>query len=345
MPRLQRRSGLAVLKEIAYWFLDDEMICKDVSQGDLAKLLGLKRQQTIADALKRLSEMGLVKIRKVIDQETGNVTGTNFYLPKYIPDEWPVSRQGKAVFLRKIPQARITEEVAKTDLVDSTDLCGQTDLCGLTEEGMRFERVGVCGLTEEGYAVKPQTYTGNKQGLTGNKQVEREHARESEPPPPTDSDLEAMSAGEDLFTAAGQKVEEPEPTPEEEAPKPKKRTKRAKPRVPVPFGPYDALPADWLTEFSERFPTLDVCQEFSKFVNHAISKDVRYADWKAAFRNWLTNALTYENQKKGNRYESDSRPVQGPRRFAADSYLGNDGRRPDYGYGIDENFRPIRMPG
>lgn len=165
------QTALAVLKEIAYWFLDDEMICKDVSQGDLAKLLGLKRQQTVADALKRLADMGLVKSRKVIDETTGNVMGTNFYLPSYVPSEWPVSRQGKAVFLRKARSSRVTEEVAKADDCGSTDLCGQTDLCGLTEEGMRFGRGGVCGLTEEGYAVKPQTYTGNKQGLTGNKHI------------------------------------------------------------------------------------------------------------------------------------------------------------------------------
>lgn len=177
----------------------------------------------------------------------------------------------------------------------------------------------------------------------GNEQVVVSPAFADSPPPPTEDDLAAMQGG--LFVVEEQRSVKPTSPAEEEAPKPKKRTRRAKPRVPVPFGPYDAIPSDWLTEFSERFPTLDICQEFSKFVNNAISKDVRNAEWKAAFRNWLTNSLTYENQKKGNRYESDSRPVQGPRRFAADSYLGNDGRRPDYGYGIDENFRPIRMPG
>lgn len=311
------QTGLAVLKEIAYWFLDDEMICKDVSQGDLAKLLGLKRQQTIADALKRLSEMGLVKIRKVIDQETGNVTGTNFYLPKYIPDEWPVSRQGKAVFLRKIPQARITEEVAKTDLVDSTDLCGQTDLCGLTEEGMRFERVGVCGLTEEGYAVKPQTNTGNKQGITGNKQGEFVDAFENAPPP-TDSDLEAMASSGSLFAEADVPAEEP----------PKKQ-KRCKPKVPCPFSLEDSLSDDWRAEFSAKYPTVDLDHEFAKFVSHAIANDIRHAVWKAAFHTWCRNSLKWVAEKKSaNRNQPQRRPyVPGDRKF---SYATLDTSQFDY---------------
>lgn len=319
------QTGLAVLKEIAYWFLDDEMICKDVSQGDLAKLLGLKRQQTIADALKRLSEMGLVKIRKVIDQETGNVTGTNFYLPKYIPDEWPVSRQGKAVFLRKIPQARITEEVAKTDLVDSTDLCGQTDLCGLTEEGMRFERVGVCGLTEEGYAVKPQTYTGNKQGLTGNRQGCIPHASSSDPPPLTDEEVESLAqqvSQVDLFTDAGQMVE----APKEEKPK---KQKRCKPKVPCPFSLEDSLSDDWRAEFSAKYPTVDLDHEFAKFVSHAIANDIRHAVWKAAFHTWCRNSLKWAAEKKSaNRNQPQRRPyVPGDRKF---SYATLDTSQFDY---------------
>ena len=304
------QTGLAVLKEIAYWFLDDEMICKDVSQGDLAKLLGLKRQQTIADALKRLSEMGLVKIRKVIDQETGNVTGTNFYLPKYIPDEWPVSRQGKAVFLRKIPQARITEEVAKTDLVDSTDLCGQTDLCALTEEGMRFERVGVCGLTEEGYAVKPQTYTGNKQGITGNKQGvfvdEFENA-----PPPTDSDLEAMAFSGNLFAEADVPAEEP----------PKK-----KPRPPtVPFP--DSLPDEWRERALKLRPNIDPDEVFTALRSRYGETTVRKAmsTWKREYfnwhgRQWPTKTFN-RNQNQGRAY------VPGDRKF---SYATLDTSQFDY---------------
>ena len=156
------QTSLAVLKEIAFWFLDDEMICKDISQGDITKLLGLKRQQTVSDALKRLAEKGLVISKKIIDTETGSISGTHFFLPQYVPEEWPATRQGKQVFLRKKLGKCSTEEVGKTDP------CGQTDLCGLTAEGMRFNRIRVCGSTAEGYAVKPQTYTGNKQGYTGN---------------------------------------------------------------------------------------------------------------------------------------------------------------------------------
>ena len=291
----------------------------------LAFETGLNRQ-TVMAATADLEKHGLITRRRVCKNL---VWETHYQFVGFVPSEWIGSPR---------PSTYGNSNVQKTEGTKNRTYEESH------QEGTKthtFE--GTKNRTYEGTVFR--TRTGNKQGITGNKQVEREHARESEPPPPTDSDLEAMTAGEDLFTASGQKLEEPEPPPEEEAPKPKKRTRRAKPRVPVPFGPYDAIPSDWLTEFSERFPTLDICQEFSKFVNNAISKDVRNAEWKAAFRNWLTNSLTYENQKKGNRYESDSRPVQGPRRFAADSYLGNDGRRPDYGYGIDENFRPIRMPG
>ena len=329
-----------VLNQLADWMIGETAVECWPSLETLVFETGLNRQ-TVMKATAALEAMGLIVKKKVHKNFRWH---TRYSFVGFDPNEWKnTSRPDHCGPASDFP---IEEDIEGTDsrTSEGVDFHTSEGTKSHTVEGTENQ---LFGRPKNQLFVRPvfRTRTRNRQEIRQEEQEEREHARESEPPPPTDSDLEAMTAGEDLFTASGQKLEEPEPPPEEEAPKPKKRTRRAKPRVPVPFGPYDAIPSDWLTEFSERFPTLDICQEFSKFVNNAISKDVRNAEWKAAFRNWLTNSLTYENQKKGNRYESDSRPVQGPRRFAADSYLGNDGRRPDYGYGIDENFRPIRMPG
>lgn len=93
---------------------------------------------------------------------------------------------------------------------------------------------------------------------------------------------------EELFVI----VDAPEPNAEA---KPKAKRTRAAPKTRCPFDERKpVLPTDWLTEFEEDFPSLDVPDEFKKFVGFHVSKGNVFADWKSAFRNWLHRALKFQ---------------------------------------------------
>lgn len=93
---------------------------------------------------------------------------------------------------------------------------------------------------------------------------------------------------EELFVI----VDAPEPKAEA---KPKAKRTRAAPKTRCPFDERKpVLPADWLPEFEEDFPSLDVPDEFKKFVGFHVSKGNVFANWKTAFRNWLGKALSFQ---------------------------------------------------
>lgn len=148
--------------------------------------------------------------------------------------------------------------------------------------------------------VKPEQ--GIEQGREqGNEQVVgaiREIA-----PPPTDSDLEAMASDENLFTQAGQKVEEPEPPPGEEAPK-----KPKKPRDPlVPFP--ETIPDDWRALAKERRPEIDVSDMFKRMrTYYGPGERKALKNWKRTFLNWLVKERTPSYANNRSYYRGDPQP-------------------------------------
>lgn len=105
-------------------------------------------------------------------------------------------------------------------------------------------------------------------------------------------------------------------TPEVETPvekeKPKAKTSRRKPSTPCPWDEGSSIPEELADWSEENFPTIDASEEFRKFIGWALSKDMRYARWDQAFRNWMGNALKYANQRGGyssNGYRSKRRPT------------------------------------
>lgn len=69
--------------------------------------------------------------------------------------------------------------------------------------------------------------------------------------------------------------------------------------------PFDAdnaeLPDGWLEAMADDFPTIDLKAEFKNFVNYHVAKGSRYMNWKAAFRNWLTNAVKFQARDSARR--------------------------------------------
>ena len=100
-----------------------------------------------------------------------------------------------------------------------------------------------------------------------------------------------------------------------EAPEKPKR-KRAAPKRRIPFDESSRLPDDWREDFEAKYPTLNLDEEFDRFVSWHQAKGTVYADWKAAFRNWLTNALRYAAQKSANNTNGGRRGSSIDRNFS-----------------------------
>lgn len=77
--------------------------------------------------------------------------------------------------------------------------------------------------------------------------------------------------------------------------------------------PARPIPADWSpTEAHQAKASelgLNVHSEADEFVNWALSKDERKADWDAAFRNWLTRSAKWKRERPSGR-PSQSRAQQ-----------------------------------
>lgn len=141
--------------------------------------------------------------------------------------------------------------------------------------------------------------TGKEHGIeTGKKQEECVHAQEPLPPPPTDSDLEAMCAqyDGDLFNGAVEPVSE----------KPRAKTKRIRePLVPLP----ETLPDDWRALAKERRPEIDPDALLRKMrVRYGPLVKKTMTNWKRTFLNWLARERYYPAPQWQQR--RDNRPLQ-----------------------------------
>ena len=81
--------------------------------------------------------------------------------------------------------------------------------------------------------------------------------------------------------------------------KSKPKARRRKPSTPCPWESGARIPEDLDEWAAAEYPTIDAGEEFQKFVGWALSKDMRYARWDQAFRNWMGNALKYQSQRGG----------------------------------------------
>ena len=150
--------------------------------------------------------------------------------------------------------------------------------------------------------------------------------------PPTDEEIAAMCAQSepaDLFNGA---VEMVEPPPEE---KPKRK------RAPLVTFP-ETLPDEWREASKIARPDVDPQAVFNKLRSrYAPTTSLKtIGNWRKIFLDWI--GREYARTPLEN--SGSARSSAPTRRFAADSYLGPNGERPNYALGIDENFRPIRMP-
>lgn len=169
-------TALAVLKELADDFRDNEGRCRIESYKDLALCLGIKKPATVSEAVSRLSALGLVRASNILSGRC--VVGTRFELIDYRKDDWPETRQGKGVWV-EVARARGIEPeswwpaargLQKTDDPQKKGVPRKTDDLRKTDDGAPKNGIGVPRKTDEGYSEKRNPFTGDRQGITGNRQ-------------------------------------------------------------------------------------------------------------------------------------------------------------------------------
>lgn len=82
-------------------------------------------------------------------------------------------------------------------------------------------------------------------------------------------------------------------------PESKVKKTRRKSMTPCPWNEGTPIPEDLKAWASANYPTINAPEEFERFVRWSLSKDMRYARWDQAFRNWCGNALKYQSQRGG----------------------------------------------
>lgn len=145
---------------------------------------------------------------------------------------------------------------------------------GSTKNGSNAEvstESGIYGGTENG------TYGGTENGTgTLNKNTKEEHEKIAI----------ASSPDSTLSSSSGQ-------------PESKIKKSRRKPMTSCPWNEGSTIPEDLKAWASANYPTINAVEEFARFVRWSLSKDMRYARWDQAFRNWCGNALKYQSQRGG----------------------------------------------
>ena len=270
-------EALALLKEIACWYLEKTGACEK-TQGELAKLMGYKKADTVGRYVKKLVQMGYVTFERT-HGPTGNITGSVFRLVGFVASEWPEKRQGMKSLLP----------------ADTTPNCGGAPYQGVPriagdphdkEEGYpvtggRVPRIAGEGTPQHGIHIQGNTgNTGNNSNSIG--------ASASQTQPPEMSDEEIASLFADAQIDVGSKPN----TVKAEAPKHRTTTPRKKPATRCPFDAEALIPDDY-RQIAEKAGIGDPQRVFSTFVNHALAHDRRLVIWPAGFRTWCSNELKW----------------------------------------------------
>lgn len=163
-------TALAVLKELADDFRDDDGCCRIESYKELALYLGIKKPDTVSAAVDRLVDAGLVRTSNIVVGRC--IVGTRFELVGYQKEDWPEYRQGKEVWIDFAVALGFEPQPwwPKIKRTQKTDDPQKSDTTRKTGEGAPKNGEGVPRKTGEGYPEKRGPFTGNRQGITGNRQ-------------------------------------------------------------------------------------------------------------------------------------------------------------------------------
>lgn len=320
-------TALAVLKELADDFRDDEGRCRIESYKELALYLGIKKPDTVSAAVDRLVDAGLVRTSNIVVGRC--IVGTRFELVGYQKADWPEDRQGKEVWIdfavalgfEPQPWWPKIKRTQKTGAHQKTDTTQKTEVPRKTGEGTTKNGEGVPRKTGEGYPEKRGPFTGTVQGITGNRQGgvcapdsegvpevsddEKSHLDTNPNPAQFEGvpfpDFEETTTDDELFApellkTTGRKVRTHQS--KEEKPKTTKTTRGTRLTI-------EMLPEEWRTWMTTHFPTYDPDLVFEEFLDYwkgvSGAKGVKL-DWFATFRNHVRGMPEWKKKnflKKG----------------------------------------------
>ncbi|EKB31494.1 hypothetical protein HMPREF9465_00893 [Sutterella wadsworthensis 2_1_59BFAA] len=273
-------TAKAVLRELAF--------CHNRKTGDcfpslkkIARVLEIKKADTVLSAIRRLEDGGFISRKMVRDDETGQILRTEYTFIGFDATEWSSSKGEEGY-----PKNQDTPS-------KNRDTVSQKLECGYPEN-----RVGVSQKTGRGYPENRDVTMNLTKKLTNEAISPREEVHPGEEVcPRKDLYPEPIKSQEKNQEVIGQlqAVEPLDALCEPVAPKPKKS--RAKPKTSCPFSSGDAIPPAYLEYARQKHPSIDAQAEFTKFVDFHLSKDNRYCDWYAAWRTWATNAEEYARKR------------------------------------------------
>ena len=253
-------TAKAVLRELAFYHNGQTGLCCP-SVSKIARVLEVKKADTITAAIKRLEEGGFISREFIRDPETGQILRTEYALIGFVASEWVSSKN---------------QDTSPEDQGTSPEDQGTSP----EDQGTSPENRGTVpqkrgrGSPEKGGEGSPEN-----QDVTGNRNREIEQGSR------TGNSLPAQAPWEtDHLTNDGKKVEKPKAT-------------RAKPKTSCPFSPDDSIPPEYLEYAQAKHPSINAQTEFTKFVNFHLSKDNRYSNWLAAWRTWATKAEEFAKSR------------------------------------------------
>lgn len=273
-------TAKAVLRELAF--------CHNRKTGDcfpslkkIARVLEIKKADTVLSAIRRLEDGGFISRKMVRDDETGQILRTEYTFIGFDATEWSSSKGEEGY-----PKNQDTPS-------KNRDTVSQKLECGYPEN-----RVGVSQKTGRGYPENRDVTMNLTKKLTNEAISPREEVHPGEEVcPRKDLYPEPIKSQEKNQEVIGQlqAVEPLDALCEPVAPKPKKE--RAKPKTSCPFSPDDPIPPECLEYARAKHPSINAQTEFTKFVNFHLSKDNRYSNWLAAWRTWATKAEEFAKSR------------------------------------------------
>ena len=254
-------TAKAVLRELAFYHNGQTGLCCP-SVSKIARVLEVKKADTITAAIKRLEEGGFISREFIRDPETGQILRTEYALIGFVASEWVSSKNQDAS-----PEDQGTSPEDQGASPENRGTVPQKRGRGSPEK------------RGEGSPEKRGEGSPENQDVTGNRNREIEQGSR------TGNSLPAQAPWEtDHFPDATKKVEKPKAT-------------RAKPKTSCPFSPDDPIPPEYLEYAQAKHPSINAQAEFTKFVNFHLSKDNRYSNWLAAWRTWTTKAEEFASSR------------------------------------------------
>lgn len=275
-------TAKAVLRELAFYHNGQTGLCCP-SVSKIARVLEVKKADTITAAIKRLEEGGFISREFIRDPETGQILRTEYALIGFVASEWVSSKNQDAS-----PE---DQDASPEDQGTSPEDQGTPP----EDQGTSPENRGTVPQKRgRGSPEKRGEGSPENQDVTGNRNREIEQGSR------TGNSLPAQAPWEtDHFPDATKKVEKPKAT-------------RAKPKTSCPFSPDDPIPPEYLEYAQAKHPSINAQAEFTKFVNFHLSKDNRYSNWLAAWRTWVTKAEEFAKSRPQSQSHTPARRSTDP---------------------------------